>query len=102
MPMCPRRDRPVALAARALEFQPVSRARSPVLTASLLRAELQLDFSLALEGAMFGRSVFGPVGQASIFPREQSVSPRPKVGGSVCLWPICLSALALLLRRLFL
>src|SRR6266480_2790498 len=104
MPMCLRRGRRAAPVGRALEFLLVARARSRVLTASLLRAELEPDFSPAPEVVMFERSAMAAAtpGQLSIFPRQQSVSLKPKVAGSVCPLPACLLELALLSRRLFL
>ena len=98
--MCQRRDRPAPVA-RAPEFLPVERVRSAGPTVSLLPAALHLDFSPALEAATFERSVFAPVGRVSIFPRLQSVLLRLKTAESVCLWPISLSELELLSRRLF-
>ena len=84
--MCPRQERPAAPVGRAMGFQPVERARPPVLTGSR-PAELELAFSPVQEAAMFERSALALAApmQGSIFPRPLLVSLKLKVAASVCL-----------------
>ena len=84
--MCPCQGHRAAPVGRALEFEPVARAR-PRVRIALQLVEPELQFSLALETAMFERPavVMTPLGQVSISPREQSVLLRPKVAESVSL-----------------
>src|SRR5207237_3199574 len=85
-PMCPRQECPAAPVGRALGFQPVERARPPVLTGSR-PAELELAFSPVQEAAMFERSALAlaPPMQGSIFLRTILVSLKLQVAASVCI-----------------